>query len=179
MDGIVTLLQPEQEELVQDIWRELREECGLGGIEIGPIPHFSWIVAERFHLSRAGGLLEIFARNTAAFTVRTVGLGLFVRPDPVIYLPLVKNKDLLEFHAALWADIYPLGSGVNLHYDPESWMPHITLALWDLTPDSVQCALSRIMTRDVSLEILVDNLAVICQEEGQIGAMRSRYSFTR
>ncbi|HJS28847.1 MAG TPA: 2'-5' RNA ligase family protein [Anaerolineales bacterium] len=177
MDGIVTLLNRQQDELILAIWRELHEECGLHGIEATPIPHFSWIIAERFDLEAAGKLLQEATAGTPSFGASTSGLGIFARTDPVIYLPVVKDRSLLEFHASLWERLKPLGTKINPHYAPDLWIPHITLAHRDLAPDGVNCAVDRLMRRDLQLEIVVDNLAIICQQDNRVGELRSKYPF--
>ena len=48
MHGLVSLLDPEHYQQVENLWNELEEECGLEGIKVTPYPHFSWLIAEDF-----------------------------------------------------------------------------------------------------------------------------------
>jgi 2'-5' RNA ligase len=177
MDGIVTRLSPAQDEIVGRIWHDLEESCGLRVIEESPIPHFSWIVAESFDLPEAGRILTELAAEARPFSVLTVGLGIFLDPEPVIYTPVIKNRELLDLHARVWQAVYPVGIGVSEYYAPGVWMPHITLAHRDLTEGSVGCAIERLIGLDLNWEVSVDNLAIIRQRDDQVGALRSTYRF--
>ena len=48
MHGLVSLLDSTHYTLVEEIWQELEIECGLKGIYITPMPHFSWQIAEDY-----------------------------------------------------------------------------------------------------------------------------------
>jgi hypothetical protein len=61
MHGIVTLLDEINTINVQSLWQKLETECGLSGIKVTPIPHFSWQVAEDYELQS----LEPFLRKIA------------------------------------------------------------------------------------------------------------------
>ena len=40
--GLVYFLDKSHYALVKEIWQELESDCGLKGINITPLPHFSW-----------------------------------------------------------------------------------------------------------------------------------------
>ncbi len=89
---------------------------------------------------------------------------------------MVRTDALSRLHEALWAEIAPLGTGVSQYYEPERWLPHITLAHGDLTPSGLGSVLSHLAAWDFSWEVRVDNLAIIHDiGEGQV--LHSRFDF--
>jgi 2'-5' RNA ligase len=53
-------------------------------------------------------------------------------------------------------------SGVVQYYHPEQWVPHITLAQGDVTPESLAAAVKRLAQRRFVWRIRVDTIAWIC-----------------
>jgi len=73
----------------------------------------------------------------------------------------------------LWENAGPLASGLNKHYSPDLWMPHITIAYQDLVADNLACAVKNLIFKPVELEICVDQLALLYQNEEDTGVKGS------
>jgi 2'-5' RNA ligase len=149
----------------------------LAGIQITPIPHFSWHVAEGYDLKKVRPALEEIAKISEPFIIRSTGLGLFSGDKPVVFISLVKDVRLLRFHQLVWDKISPAADRPSPYYSPESWMPHITLAHGDLDANRVVCAMEKLAFRSFNWEILVDNIALINQDEGHVGKESLRFKF--
>jgi 2'-5' RNA ligase len=175
MDGIVSLLDPQHHSLVETIWRELDEECGLNGIAITPIPHFSWHVAADYDPARLKDVLAGIAAQIAPFSVRTSGLGIFSGHNPVIYIPVVKDQALQDLHRRILDAVLPIALIPHPYYTPQAWMPHITLAYGDVLPDRLICAIEKLGARRFDWEIEIDCLAHISQAEGEVGQERLNF----
>jgi 2'-5' RNA ligase len=176
MHAVVTLLDPARERDVSRIWETLAEGCRSKGILQTPIPHFSWSVAGKYDFNRLEAFLERQAAQTKPFIARTTGLGVFSGPQPTIYIPVVKDRPLLELHQDLLDGVAGLSEGLNPYYSPEFWMPHITLAGGDLDAKSLACCMELLVEQNLNWEITVDNLAIIQQSKGEVGAVRVKYS---
>lgn len=163
MHGIVSLLDETHSQAIWTLWSELEQQCGLVGVKVTPIPHFSWMLAEDFDLVRLRPALEAIARETAPFSARTTGLGLFTGSAPVLYIPLVRTAQLSALHQRIWNALVGLSVQPNPYYTPEMWMPHITLAHADLTPETMPCAVKRLPFQSYNWEIAVDCLAFAYQ----------------
>jgi len=135
MHGLVSLLDPHHYALVEEIWRELENDCGLTGILVTPFPHFSWQIAEDYDWDPLQQIVVEITAETQPFTVWAAGLGLFTSANPVIYLPVVRTKALSELHEKIWTRLKPISTKASPFYAPENWMPHISLAYADLTPE--------------------------------------------
>jgi 2'-5' RNA ligase len=177
MHGLVSLLDEQHYQQVESIWQMLEKECGLTGIKVTPFPHFSWLIGSDFDWRSLESGLQELASQTRPFTVRASGLGLFSGPSPVIFIPVVRNKELSEFHHVIWERIWPLGTNLSAYYAPPSWTPHISLAYSDVTPENLPGIMDRLAFQSYNWEIHVDNITFIYEPDGQVGELRYHYEF--
>lgn len=177
MYAIISELDPESSVTVSDLWQKLREACGLQAIYNIPTPHFTWFVADHLNFDEAAPILSQIAENTASLTLHTFGLGIFSGKHPVLYLPLVKSKEMIALHHQIWDHVQPFGEDVQLYYSPRLWVPHITLALQDLNRDNLACAVNRIAFDPIELFVSVNNLAIAEHEDQSLGQILHQFFF--
>lgn len=173
---IASLLNPAATQQTQLIWDLLETKCGLMGIKLTPLPHFSWVVSEEFDLARVETEVRMLAQAFDTFYAETTGLGIFTGENPVLHTSLVKTRRLLEMQERIWRSASSCAVRLSPYYEPSSWMPHITLAYRDITRENLGCAVQEIAFRDLNMKVLVDHLALIYEVEGQIG-IKFRYDF--
>lgn len=173
---VASLLNPTATLRTQELWQWLEQSCGLAGIKLTPLPHFSWQAAEHYDLERAEAALRSLAERSKPFTIYSNGLGIFTGESPVLYTGLVKTRQLLEMQEAIWQAAQPHSRHSNGYYDPDSWVPHVTLAYRDVNRENLACAMLNLAFREVKMEIRVDHLALIYEIDGQIG-IKFRYDF--
>ena len=169
MFAVVALLNEEADVWVKSLWKELEENCDLKGIISFPIPHFTLVGAESFDLTKIQSGLQRVCLKIPPFNVETAGLGIFTGESPVIYLSVVKSLNLMNFHQQICQDIWNCENQPNSLYSPEAWVPHITLALLDVTVEKISGAISDLAFRNLSRTIFVDRLAIIYHESDKIG----------
>lgn len=177
MYALVTILPEPISSLLKSLWGELAEECALTGVEMTPIPHFSWLVMEGYDQSK---MSEFFGRKTIealSFSAQTSGLGLFTGESPVAYIPLVKDSNLLSCHARLWDCLKDIMTGVNTFYNPDNWLPHITIAYGDVDLVKLVCLVEKLASRSFNWTFPVDNLALIGQQEGKMREILLQHVF--
>lgn len=176
MHGIVSLLDDEHYALVEDIWAELEREFGVHGLYTTPFPHFSYQVAVGYDVEAVGDYLQELTQNTRPFRVRTAGLGVFTLIQPVLYIPIVRSPELSRLHQKLWDDLTKKATGAVNYYDPEMWMPHITLAHGDIDRDKLAEIVRAMSQRSFHWEATVNNLSLI-YDTGTKQGLRCRYNF--
>jgi 2'-5' RNA ligase len=169
MYAIVSLLDPETDHIIRTVWKRFEEECGLTGIQRMDLPHFSWVVADSYHFDAVEEILEKVTREMPPIAVRSAGLGIFTGPSPVVYISLVKDTVLLNWHNVLWEKTKPHAVMPNALYHPASWVPHITLAYHESNPQQLGCAIQEIVYTPLNLEFTVHNLSLVYQTLGQDG----------
>ncbi len=160
MQGVVSLLDGRCTAEVREIWRELERKFGLRGAYAAPFPHFSYHVAEGYDTEGLSNVLSALASTLLPFRVQTTGLGLFTGPHPVIYIPVVRNRDLDTLHSLLWETVGSSATDVSTHYSPDRWIPHISLAVKDLLPAQVPAVMAYLSERTYDWEIGIDNLSL-------------------
>lgn len=171
MHALISVLDDAHARAVEELWDRLAGCCELDRIRLTPLPHLSWQVAERY--DEAGLLrdLEGLERELEPLMVQTTGLGIFSGPSPVLYVPVVKNRALLERHERLWKLLTAHGQEVSPHYHPTRWVPHITLAHGPKTPLQVAQAAERLVGETFDWTLRLDNLALVCQEGEEVGKL--------
>src|SRR5712691_6731205 len=177
MHGIVSLLDSKQNQLVEEIWAELEREFSVQGVYITPYPHFSYHVAQAYDIDKIEPVLQRITSNITTFNVKTGGLGVFTGTSPVLYIPVVRSLELTQLHEELWQEISPVSSGVQEYYNPDQWMPHITIGFGDISKDKLSQMISLLAERDFNWEITVNNIALI-YDTGTKQEMKSRFDIT-
>jgi len=169
MYAIISRLDPDSATIVSNLWRRLCKTCGLKEIYNLPTPHFTWFLAEDLDKERVIPLIRQIALMHDPFRVHTFGLGIFSGEKPVLYLPIVKSIEMIHLHRAIWNQIQPYGEDSKLYYSPRLWVPHITLALKDLTKENLACAVNAVAFDPIELFVTVNNLALVAYENESTG----------
>ena len=177
MDGIVSLLDDEHYQWVEEIWAELDREFGLRGIYTTPFPHFTYHVAEHYEVAQIGPVLARFATEQAGLSVRTAGLGIFTGASPVVYITIARSPKLSQFHKALWDRLGDAGLGVINHYRPDDWVPHITLAFGDVDNQNLPHIIRFLCKRDFYWEVPLRAISLVYSTGTEYG-LRSRLDYT-
>ncbi len=179
MHGLVSLLDKRHYALVEELWFELRDECGVQGRYVTPLPHFSWQIAEDYDWAALESALQEVAAQAQPFTVHTTGLALFTGSKPVVYIPVVRTRQLSEFHEMIWNQLAPICKESSPYYSPPFWMPHISLTYQDVDPEKLRCLMDKLAFRIFNWSIEIDNLTLIYEPEGTIGGIKYQFDFEK
>jgi len=159
MHGLITLLDEQHDCEVKALWREMESACGLGLlVKRVPFPHFSWLVCEDYDDDLALAAMNRIAAQAKPFVVQTAGLGVFTGEHPVLYASVTRTAALSALHELIWREMRPALTKAAAYYEPPNWMPHITLAQGDLTPDTLACAMRLLMGRNLYWQFRADTL---------------------
>ncbi len=151
------------------LWDSIEDRCSAFGYTRTRIPHFSWQVAKDYDLQSMLPTMEDLVSTWKEFSINTAGLGLFTGEYPVLYLPIIKTQNLLEKHKELWNLCSSFGTEISSMYEPENWLPHITLVHQGFSLDSVTCIIKDLYLQKISFEFLVKKIEIIFQENGNEG----------
>ena len=178
MYAIMSELDPKSSATVTDLWHKLCEECGLQAIYEVSTPHFTWFVADDLDVPLTTSVLEDLAEETHPLTIHTFGLGIFSGKHPILYLPMVKSVEMINFHDRIWEAMEPLSKDPKMYYSPKLWVPHITLALNDLSEANLACAMNAVAFEPIELFVLVNNVALAEHVDDGSGRILSRSNFS-
>jgi 2'-5' RNA ligase len=160
---------------IQALWHELEVTCGMKAIKMFPLVHFTWQEAGLYDIVPLVDALEHLARITPPLVVHTGGLGIFTGDAPVIFIPLVKEPNLVRLHQEMWAQTQAFAQHNKLYYSPEMWVPHISLALKDVTRENIGRAVEQLAFRSLEMTLQINNLALVFQFGDQIGQLFRRF----
>jgi 2'-5' RNA ligase len=165
MYAIISELDAESSVIVKTLWAELRVACGLKAIDDLPTPHMNWFAAENIDIPAAKSIIAGIAASRGKLTTYVFDLGIFSGSRPVFYLPMVKSQEMFELHQSIWKEAVLLSQAPNKYYSPTQWLPHITLAINDVTREKLACALESVAFEPVEMTVTVENLVVVAQED--------------
>lgn len=169
MYALTTLFDLESDINFACMWQKLKNKCNLVPANEVSFVHLSWQGASAYQVEPAKNIIHNISTQTRSFKVGVSGVGIFTGPEPVLYLNVVKNRALMDLHDTLWGKLSPFAEGFNAYYEPNDWVPHITLVYGMLLPEDLSCAVTELMYEPFSFELPIDNLALIFLRDGSVG----------
>lgn len=177
MHGLVSLLPSPQYEQVKTIWDELEFRFGFKGIRVTPYPHFSWQIGACYPQDLLEEAMQEICANLKPIKVTTTGLGLFSGPTPVIFIPVVKSPALVDMHRHIWERFLSVTHTANEFYNPENWMPHISIAYDDITPANIGAVMEWLAFQTFDWCMEIDNFAFVFEPDESIGTLQKVIRF--
>ncbi|MDQ2793096.1 MAG: 2'-5' RNA ligase family protein [Bacteroidota bacterium] len=164
MLALTSLLTDPEAERINGIIKSLETKFGLNDVQATLDPHITYQLAGVEHLGALKAVLNAVAVATPPFKVHATGLGVFPGPRPVIYIPVLRSDALNDLHHRVLATIAPLCFETDRFSAPDLWLPHISLALHDTTPELLGRVLMYLNEETYNLTLTIDNLAILRQE---------------
>lgn len=164
MQGILSLLDPASADRVNTICAELSSQFGLHGVDAFPYPHISFCIMDGYTQSTVEERLHDTVSRFKPIKVNTAGIGIFLKPNPVLYVSVVRGTALERVHRLITRS-FPLRAEDGGFYAPDHWMPHVTLAMGDLTAELLPDVVRLLSNHDFHWEITLDNLTFAAETE--------------
>ncbi|WP_210517242.1 2'-5' RNA ligase family protein [Hymenobacter terricola] len=164
MLAITSLLSAPHVLRINAIIKRLEEKFGIDDVQATLDPHLTYQLAGVKKLSSLKKVLADVAATTEPFPAYTTGLGVFPGAQPVIYVPVLRSDALNALHQRILKATAPLCLRTDKFSGPDCWLPHISLALHDTTPDLLGPVLSYLNQETYNLRIIIDNLALLRQD---------------
>lgn len=163
MQALISLLPEPYYAQIERIWNDLEDQFGLKYVRITPIPHFTWQLGNSYQQEEVLSILHEFTLRQEPFEVRTNGLNHFPGVSPVLFIEVRKSSKLTKMHALIWNQLFPLTYEPSPLYSVESWHPHITLAMEDLSWEMLDEVTANLQQMKLKWRFQLDNLAIACQ----------------
>ena len=176
MLAITSLLNPQNAERINRIIKSLEVEFGLDDVQATPDPHITYQLAGVRKLSALKKVLREVAHTTKPFAAHTTGLGLFPGPNPVIYIPVLRSDALNQLHRRITEATRPLCLRTDKFSGPDCWLPHISLALHDTTPELLGPVLQYLNKQTFNLKLTINNIAIL-RQEGELFVQEKCFHF--
>ncbi len=123
---------------------QLRQMLRKNGIPLnraGEVrPHVSLAVFDEAEPAGLMSLVKSLAYETSALPVTLNAIGSFPGEEGVIFLGLEPTLPLLNLHHRVYDRLAGMSLNANVHYLPDHWFPHCTLAI-ELPAQTVPAAI--------------------------------------
>ncbi|MDJ0366988.1 2'-5' RNA ligase family protein [Hymenobacter sp. H14-R3] len=167
MLAITSLLPSPSSDHINALIKSLETEFGLTDVQATPEPHLTYQIVEPADLETLKEALHEIAHTTAPFIAHTTGLGMFPGDNPVIHIPVLRSDALNLLHHRILEVAAPLCSRTDKFSAPDLWLPHISLALHDTTPELLGPVMQFLNNQTFNLELEISNLAIL-QPQGDM-----------
>jgi 2'-5' RNA ligase len=162
--GVVSVLDQQHYEIVENLWAEMRQRFGVGDLGIEAMPHFSYHVVEQYDDELLAEILQKVAGAQRPFTITASGIGIFPAPSPIVYAPIVRTPELTQLHNQLYTHLEPIAQDSNPHYAPHTWIPHITLGHYDITLEKLGPISQWLHQQALNWTITIDNFYLLTND---------------
>jgi 2'-5' RNA ligase len=176
MLAITSLLDTKHSDLVNTIIYDFEKEFGLKQVQATPLPHITFLIAETYNITLLKDYLLRLCYSVQPVHAYTTGIGVFPGEHPVIYIPVLRTQPLNKLHSQLYQDISKMSMEVGPFSKPKVWLPHISLAVGDTSPEMMTPIFKYLMHYHFDWEIMLDNLSIF-RESKAGGCFEKESSF--
>ncbi len=127
--AVELFFDPDADRRVCDIWSELaRAKVNSFMIDGHYRPHVTLGVLNEYVSPAFEHEFQRYTKGLKQFPLKLDCLGIFPRPEGVVYLGAVVTDQLLSIHREFQTRFANLMTGARPYYMPGNWIPHCTLA---------------------------------------------------
>lgn len=161
MYGVVALFDAETEQIIKDIWTELREESisFYADEVVNRKPHITLASYQSLDKLRFIEQLDDFYENKLEIDISFNSIGSFLNTGILYFSPNV-TKNLIEFHENFHIQFKHFNDNPKSIYLPEKWIPHCTLAN-RLSPDKLVEAYNYCLYRNDAIVGKIQEIGII------------------
>ncbi|MGI4739925.1 MAG: 2'-5' RNA ligase family protein [Janthinobacterium lividum] len=161
MLAITSLLPSPSSDHINSLIKSLETEFGLTDVQATPEPHLTYQLVEPNDLDELKAALRHIASTSTPFIAHTTGLGMFPGERPVIHIPVLRSDYLNQLHHRILEVAVPMCSRTDKYSAPDLWLPHISLALHDTTPELLGPVMQFLNNQTFNLELEISNIALL------------------
>ena len=157
--GIVALLEGEQYNQVKKFWNYFEERFNSRAVQEFAHPHLTFQAGRTHAITEFKKDFAKFAARLKPISLEVDGFGHFDKR--VIFLKVKLSKRLYELNSAINKRLANYFDEVFDLYKPEIWVPHITLAMDDLTEENFDKAWKDLKGGEFKFRQTLHNLALV------------------
>ena len=116
--------------IIRKVWKQINASGLAANMqEAGIRPHITLAVFDELPCQPCDRVLADLAAHTHLIPLQMHHLGIFLHPEPVIFVAPIPTIELLMFHQAVVEALSIDGARPRDIYKPGMWIPHCTLAI--------------------------------------------------
>jgi 2'-5' RNA ligase len=159
--GIAALLTGNERDEVLRFWNVFETEFNSIGVQTFDHPNLGFQGGNCSNIDTLKDELLDLCVTLSPFEVIVEGFGFFEVPSKVVYLKVLKTDELNELHKKINYSLEKCYGNLFEFYTPENWVPHITLAMDDLSETDFNNFKERYKDYLPSFKQKISNLALV------------------
>lgn len=134
--GIVAIVKDELKNEILKLWSIAEKKYNSKDVQSFDHPNLGFQGGQCENISSLKRDMLDLSSTIAPFEIVVNGFGYFEHPTNVIYLKVIKTEKLKRLHKNINDLLSEHCSNIFEFYTPENWIPHITVAMNDLTNEN-------------------------------------------
>jgi 2'-5' RNA ligase len=146
---------------VKNLWKLFETKYSSVGVQIFGHPHVTFQGGGTDDTRQLKRDFQGMASKIKPFEIEVKGPRHFDKK--VIYLEIIKTRKLIEIHRVLNRFLKRRCKGLPEYYEPGNWLPHVTLAMDDLTGRNFENAWAELKDSRIEFRQELHNLCIVKQ----------------
>jgi 2'-5' RNA ligase len=159
--GIASLLTGDERDEVLRFWNLFETEYASIGVQSFDHPNLGFQGGSCSNIDSLKDDMSNLCDSISPFEVIVEGFGFFESPSKVVFLKVKKKDELIELHKKINNFLAKCCENLFEFYTPENWVPHITLAMDDLSETGFNNFKERHKDNLPSFKQTISNLALV------------------
>ncbi|MDD3627229.1 MAG: 2'-5' RNA ligase family protein [bacterium] len=157
--AVISILEGEYYDCIRDLWEKLNKKFGLYKVCVFKHPHMTFQGGIPKNGINTKNIFNDYFKNEKPFMIKVNNVKKF--GNRVIYLSIEKTKRLSELNKKSNKFMKSICTNVVDLYEPDKWIPHITLALDDIPEKKFKEIFSYIKSKDIRFRLTARNLSLV------------------
>lgn len=159
--GVASLLKGKERVEVLRFWDMFESDYNSVGVRSFDHPNLGFQGGTCANIEPLKKDLRELCEHLSPFEVIVDGFGFFESHSKIVYMRVHKTKELIEVHKKIHSILGNHCDSLFNFYTPENWVPHITLAMDDLTEEGFEDFKIRYKNHTPSFKQTMTNLALV------------------
>lgn len=158
---IVSILENKPYKEVKKIWKFIEKEYSSSGVQLFKHPHMTFQGGKTKNPGQVYKDFKDVVSKIKPFWIEVCGVRHFNKE--AIWLKVEKTKNMIELSELINDFMKEHCRDLFGCYAPEKWIPHITLAMGDLTEDNFEKAWKELKKQKIGFKQKLHNICIVRQ----------------
>lgn len=166
MNGLITQLPQYIHDEVEKIWEQLHVLFGINRVKSTTLPHLTWVIAQECDETKVKDEIDRLRKRHFPFVIKTNGIGIFTGKRPAVYIQIKPTVELLKFQSTLFEVFSKLSKKPKKHYIPHRWIPHISLAIEDVSDENIAKLIAYLLPITFKHDVRIESISLVRRKKG-------------
>ena len=157
--GVVSILEDKPYKTVKELWRLFEKEFDSVGVLTFNHPHITFQAGKTESIRQLKKDFQKFVSNIKPFDIEVNRTRHFNKK--VIYLRVGKTTELIRINKLINQFLKTHCQSLFKYFTPPNWIPHVTLAMDDLTEENFERAWSQLKHSKIKFKQKLHNICIV------------------